>query len=304
MEKSMNSSGPEPAGTELYHDIPMRDGFMSPLKVHKPAEGPPGPLIVYAFGGGFIGGSNEQLTLLAHPLVNLVGATVVNISYRVAPEHKYPASQNDALDSMKWIADNATGPVLNSDPKKGFIMGGVSAGGAITACLSRMFQEEPLPYPLTGQWLSVPSIMESSIAAQVLPEKYRPYYLSAEQQAKNPLFSREARDQLKKFCEWDASSPFRYAINSKTPLSDQPRTYFQADGMDPLRDDSMIYEELLKEAGVETRIDVYPGCPHGHAGAFPGLEITNRANIDTIVGIAWLLRKDITREQAAKELGL
>ena len=305
MEKSMNAKlGPASPGTELNHDIPMRDGFMSSLKVYKTADGPPGPLVVLCFGGGFIGGTNEQFPGIARPLVSLFGATVASISYRLAPEYKFPMSQYDAWDNMKWIADNATGPVLHSDPKKGFIMGGVSTGGALTSSLSRMFQEQPLTHPLTGQWLYVPSIMESTIVEEKVPEKYREYYLSSEQQAKNPIFSKESREWLKKFAEWDALSPLRYAINSKTPLSEQPRTYFQVDGMDPLRDDALIYDEMLKEAGVPTKVDIYSGCPHGHTVGFPGLEVTDRANVDTFVGFGWLLGKEIEREQAAKELGL
>ena len=63
-------------------------------------------------------------------------------------------SQYDTWDSMKWIADNATGTLLGADPSKGFIIGGISAGGCLTAVFSRKFQEEPLAHPITGQWLA------------------------------------------------------------------------------------------------------------------------------------------------------
>lgn len=154
MEKMLGAGTPAPAGiTENVHEISMRDGYMSAIKVFKPSSGPPGPLIVLAFGGGFVVGSKDQFVSLARPLVSLLGATVVSIDYRLAPEHKFPAAQYDAWDSMKWIAQNSTGDALTSDPAKGFIMGGVSAGGALTASLSRKFQEEPLAHRLTGQWL-------------------------------------------------------------------------------------------------------------------------------------------------------
>lgn len=75
-------TGPPFTGSEAYHEIPMRDGFMCSLKIQKPADGEPGPLVVLAFGGGFVVGSNEQFTKTGRVLVNMFGATVVSIGYR------------------------------------------------------------------------------------------------------------------------------------------------------------------------------------------------------------------------------
>ena len=302
MEKLVNGDlSPLPKEEEFYHNIPMRDGFSSALKILKPAAGsPPGPLIVLCFGGGFVGGTMEQFSKSARALRTLFGATVVSISYRLAPEYKFPYAQHDTWDSLKWIASNATGSLLSSDPTKGFLMGGVSAGGALTAAFSRIFQAEPLAFPLTGQWLCVASVMDQ----EIVPEKYKEYHISSEQFATGEFFSKETRTWLHKLVEHDIHSPLRYAINSTTPLSRQPKTYFQVDGMDPLRDDGLIYEEMLKEAGVHTKIDVYPGCPHGHSMAFPGLKVSRDADVDTIVGFGWLLGREITKDEAAKALGL
>lgn len=55
---------------------------------------------------------------------------------------------------------------------------------------------------------------------------------------------------------------------------------------------------------MTTKVDIYPGCPHGHFNGFAGLEITDRANIDSIVGIGWLLGKEVPRDIAAEALGL
>jgi acetyl esterase/lipase len=200
---------------------------------------------------------------------------------------------------MRWIASNSGDASLNADPNKGFLMGGVSAGASLTGAFSRIFQDSPLAHPLTGLWLCVPSLAHS----EIVPEKFKPYYLSNEQQAKNPFFSAESRKNLESLVEWDISSPMRYAFNSTNDLKHQPKTYFQVDGADPLRDDGLIYDEMLKEAGVETKMDFYPGCPHAHFQGFPGLEVTIRANIDTVVGFGWLLGKEISREAAAEALG-
>jgi acetyl esterase/lipase len=132
---------------------------------------------------------------------------------------------------MKWIADNATGDILKADPSKGFVLGGVSAGASITGALSRKFQEEPLSHPLTGQWLCIPPLMDKNSA----PEKYKSYHISREQNAENPTMPTAAVDTMIQLGNIDLSHELGFAVNSKTPLSGQPKTYFQVAGMDPLR---------------------------------------------------------------------
>lgn len=301
MEKeALETLGPVPSSLEeFHHDIEMRDGYKSTLKVIKPRNAAPGPLVVLVFGGGFIGGSKDQLVEEARALAQMFGATVVNISYRLNPEHKFPIPQLDAWDNMKWIAENATGRLLNADPSKGFLMGGVSAGASITAVLSRKFQEEELAHPLTGQWLAVPPLFHEDI----VPQEYRKIYISADRNA-TPGMTKEERMKRREAGGWDMSSDLAFAGNSKTPMSAQPRTYFQVDGQDPMRDDALVYDEMLKEAGVSTKVDFYPGCPHAHWAMMAGIEITDRARIDSIVGLAWLLGKSVSREEVAQVLNI
>lgn len=103
---------------EIYHPITMRDGWINTIKIIKPASKPPGPLFILGHAGGFVGGSNEQLTGEARALTRLFGATVVNVSYRLAPEHKFPTQQLDVWDCCKWISDHASESLLSSDPSK------------------------------------------------------------------------------------------------------------------------------------------------------------------------------------------
>ena len=98
-----------------------------PARLYEPeAAGAPGPLLVFFHGGGFALGS---LTT-ADPLCRLVAAQaqlrVLSVSYRLAPEHPYPAGLDDALAAFDWVRAHAA--EIGADPHL-VAVGGDSAGG-------------------------------------------------------------------------------------------------------------------------------------------------------------------------------
>ena len=238
----------------------MRDGFQSQIKIARPSTPPVqgSPPIVYIFGDGFIAGSYDSGTAIARGLVRLFNATVVLISYRLAPEHEWPTSWDDAWDNREWLAEHAS--EVGADPTKGFIIGRISAGGTLSTFITAESQTSKLKYSITGQWLFVPSPMSK---ANVL-EKYKAHCRSIDENINNPVLPESVPMGLCCFIEWDDESPMHWPVLYDLPLSILPPTYLQADGMDPNRDDSLIYHEMLREAGARTRIDFYFSCPHAH----------------------------------------
>ncbi|KAI9877727.1 MAG: hypothetical protein M1830_003002 [Pleopsidium flavum] len=257
-----------------------------PCEDHQPthaSESGKHPLVVLFSGGGFFVGSPEQMTPDARSFARLFGAVCVCPSYRLAPEFKFPTAANDCWDSLKWI--NAS--LLGAAPSAGFVVGGVSARGNLAAALAQLAQDENLEPSLTGQWLAIPVLLDQAI----VPEKYKDVYFSQEQNVNALGLNKKSFDEMAAYSQPDVHSPLYSPLNSAAPGTGLPPAYIQVCGLDVVRDDALIYEKVLKEQGVKTRLDVYAGLPHGFWAVFPQLNSSRKAAVDIAKGMGWLLGK-------------
>ncbi len=78
------------------------------LDVYRPrdAEGQKLPVIVSVHGGGWVYGTKETYQFYCMDLAAR-GFAVVNYTYRLAPEHKFPAPVEDACAVFGWVRANA-----------------------------------------------------------------------------------------------------------------------------------------------------------------------------------------------------
>lgn len=280
---------PPPEGVREYDvKITTRDGHANPARIFKPTntEGTFPALIVLFHGGGYCLGDYTIETDHARAVVKAYGAVVISIGYRLAPEHPFPTPINDAWDGLKWVSVNA--PSLGADPAAGFIIGGTSAGGSMSAVLALLARDEKLSPPLTGQFLCI----SSGCPARFMPEKYKPWMLSDKQNANAPGFNSETLRMLQEAYKPVSPSPLFAALLNPNGHIGLPPAYFQFCGLDPLRDEGMIYEKVLREeAGIKTKFDVYPGLPHGFWMTWQGAGKAEKRMADAIKGFGWLLGK-------------
>lgn len=88
-----------------YDDIVYgADPKWQSLDVYRPkaAEGKKLPVIVSVHGGGWVYGDKERYQFYCMSLAQR-GFAVVNFTYRLAPEYKYPASLEDTNSVFTWI---------------------------------------------------------------------------------------------------------------------------------------------------------------------------------------------------------
>ena len=184
-------------------------------------------------------------------------------------------------------------------------MAGISAGANISCSISHLARDEKLQPPLTGVYLSIPSIMPPELA----PEKYRHEHTSREDNKDAPILnggamklfrSTQSPITSRRFAlpltlaqanyGADDNSPLMSPILFSTGHANLPPTYFQICGMDPLRDDGLIYDRILREENAtKTKVDLYPGLPHGFWSWWPTAEFSRKQQKDCIGGLLWLL---------------
>ncbi|KAK8187821.1 Alpha/Beta hydrolase protein, partial [Phyllosticta capitalensis] len=249
------------------------------------------PLIVVIHGGGFCLGCLDIEDVNCRSYCKETRATVVNVDYRLAPEHPFPASVNDCWDAVQWLAKNAyTNPIIRANPRNGFILGGNSAGGNMSAVISTLARDSQLSPPLTGLNLQIPGIMD----AKAPPPEYADEMRSWGQNSDAPVLSTEACEALVAAYKPDMSSRLINLYSAREPVSRAglPPVFLQVCGLDPLRDEALIFERELRTVHkTPTRLMVYPGLPHGFWGFFPQLKASAKWWRETVEGLKWLLER-------------
>lgn len=277
----------------------MKDGWSADALVVRPSvpDKSPGPLIVILHGGGFVAGTPKSMTATARGLVRLFDAVVVSATYRLAPEYKFPVGVNDAYDAVEWLANNAA--QLGADARKGFIVGGGSAGANFVPVIARRAVEERLKPAITGQWLAVPVLFQG----HTVPEKYREIWTSWEQNSDALLINAtDAKLLFNNYGPPDFESPLFNPLAPGFDMATFPKAFVQVAGRDLVRDDGIVFSYALEDAGVATRLMAYPGVPHTFWSFLPTLRISQQAVVDIAQGIGWLLGRDVDEEHALKAM--
>jgi acetyl esterase len=132
LRAAMDTLGPmlnqNPPEIGAFHEaVEIRPGLTADVAV--PKGGGPHPVVVYLHGGGWIAGSPKSHRKLGMQFAD-AGYLTINVDYRLAPEHPFPAGLEDCVYAVKWTGENAKR--WNGDVSR-LAVGGDSAGGNLTA---------------------------------------------------------------------------------------------------------------------------------------------------------------------------
>src|SRR5262249_19066536 len=104
-------------------------------------------VILYLHGGAYVIGSLNTHRDLAGRVSRASGARVLNVDYRLAPEHPHPAAVEDSTAAYRWLLAQGHAPAS-------LAVAGDSAGGGLTVATLVALRDQGHPMPAAGVCLS------------------------------------------------------------------------------------------------------------------------------------------------------
>jgi acetyl esterase len=231
--------------------VPTRGGPRH-VRVYRPDAAGPLPTLVYVHGGGYVVGGIVETEAETRRLAASIPANVVSVSYRLAPEHPWPAPVDDIEDLLAAVLRGtltgvAPGPVA---------LAGVSAGAGLAAAAARR---------LAGRGEA------NAVSLLVLMSPWLDMTLTT---PSSRIFGRDyqlEREPLMEFCNHYVPAATGFDHPELSPALHPvpkgfPATVLFAAECDPLADDAALFARRLAEAGVPHALRHVPGMLHGFHG--------------------------------------
>ena len=262
---------PEPAVTKEDVTYPAAAGEQ-PARIYTPTDAGEGPypLVVYIHGGGWVIATIDTYDASAAALSDKLGAVVVSLEYRHAPENPFPAAHEDVLAGYKWAVENSG--TWNADADRTALVG-ESVGGNMVVATAIAARDQGLVqpdhvvsvYPVTQTGLDTESYEEN---AQALP---------LNRAMMDWFFGHTVTE------DGELADPRISLVDAD--LADLPPTTIINAEIDPLRTDGELLAAAMEEAGVDVTREVFDGVTHeffGMAGVVADADAAQQVAVDAI----------------------
>ncbi|WP_066363855.1 alpha/beta hydrolase [Herbidospora mongoliensis] len=223
------------------------------IRVYRP-RGLTGPLpaTLWLHGGGFVLGNIDHVHQAAAQAAAYASAVVVAVGYRLAPEHPYPAGLEDSYAALEWLAAEASD--LGVDASR-LGVAGASSGAALATGVALLARDRGGP-PLVFQHLTTPALDDRLDTASMLTL------------TDAPIWNRGlAAESWRLYLGGEHVAASGYAAPARAEdLAGLPPAYISTAGLDPLRDEGILYALRLAQAGVPVELHNFPGFYHAFGG--------------------------------------
>ncbi|PIF03113.1 MAG: arylesterase [Propionibacterium sp.] len=204
-------------------------------------------VVIWLHGGGRVLGSATGSHTECSRLARAANALVLNVEYRLAPQHKYPAALDDAYQTLVWVLANSK--ELGIDPKK-VAIAGASAGGGLSAELAQRAHDNGID--LACQLLVYPMLDDRTISGN--GKHYLGWTPAANKFSWSAYLGHPAGEP--------EDRPYAAAARRKD-LTGLPPAWIGIGDLDLFYDECLEYAQRLRSAGVECELRIEPRMYHG-----------------------------------------
>ncbi|MEU5340748.1 MULTISPECIES: alpha/beta hydrolase [unclassified Streptomyces] len=194
-------------------------------------------------GGAFTIGGGAATRAATGFVAGAYGVTTWSVDYRMPPDHPFPAGLDDCVDAYRAL--------LESHDPASIAVGGVSAGGNLTAALLLRLQEEGLPMPCAAV-LNSPAV-DLTLSGDSVVNGVSDDGLGLMNNVRLYTGDHDLRDP--------GLSPLYGRIGD-----DWPPTILFSGTRDYLLSDTARMHRKLLAAGVQAELHVFEAAPHGMFG--------------------------------------
>lgn len=226
------------------------------------------PVLIYYHGGGLMLLSADEFQPLCTALAAAADCIVVNVDYRLAPEHPFPQPLDDAFAVYQWCRDHAQ--EIGGDPSR-IAVGGDSAGGYLATAVCLDAKRLGVPQPI-HQLLIYPDIDTANRSESMVT-------IDAFVNLAMITSMHDAH------CGDDRLNPRASPIHAPDHSGLAPASILAA-SHDPLVDQGRAYAALLRANGVPVTYTCYAGTIHAFVTMGGAVDVANRAVADAAKGLA------------------
>jgi acetyl esterase/lipase len=208
-----------------------------------PLTSRPGRTLLYLHGGGYTVGSPRSHRPMVARIAEAAQATAIVPDYRLGPEHRFPAAVEDAVAAYRALIEGGTRP-------ERLIVAGDSAGGGLALALALALKQEELPQP--AGWFVISPWAD-------LTQSGASYRTKA---GADPMISKAGLDQ--------SAAAYLGGLDPREPLASPVFGDFegvapvliQTGSEEALLSDSIMMADVLGQARVEVRLEIWPEMIH------------------------------------------
>lgn len=235
----------EPAHCDRVYDTTIAG---VPVRVYVPVEHQSAqPAFIYFHGGGWVTGNPDLADSAVRDIAVASGAIGINVDYRLAPEHIFPAAVDDSLAVTRAVLDGESG--VNILPEKVAVIGD-SAGGNLAAVVAQQLRDhtpvlkhQALIFPVTDAASTSSATYETFGEGFYLTRRNMEYFIDT--------YAGDA----------DREDPRMSPLRNPNLQGLAPATFVLA-ANDPLVDEGLRYADALLRAGQQATVVEFGGQIH------------------------------------------